>query len=130
MVLLKSSLVCLALNIYHEARDQSTSGQLSVAEVTLNRVESKHYPNNVCGVVYQKGKSACAFSWTCDGASDATHEKEAWEKSLSIAEIMLDKDSTITVVDGATHYHATSVTPYWADDLKKIKQIGDHIFYK
>ena len=122
--------MCLALNIYHEARDQSTAGQLAVAQVTINRVASKHYPNTVCDVVYQKGKSICAFSWTCDGVSDTPHEKKAWKKSQHLASMMLDGDNDIDVVNGATHYHTTSVNPYGADTLRKVKQVGDHIFYK
>ena len=130
MVLFKSALVCLALNIYHEARDQSTAGQLAVAQVTVNRVDSKHYPDTVCDVVYQKGKSICAFSWTCDGASDTPHEDKAWQKSMMLAGMMLDEDNTIDVVNGATHYHTKEVNPYWADSLRVVKQVGDHIFYK
>ena len=130
MVLLKSALVCLALNIYHEARDQSTAGQLAVAQVTVNRVDSKHYPDTVCDVEYQKGKIICAFSWTCDGASDTPHEEKAWDKSMMLAAMTLDDNNSIDVVNGATHYHTTKVNPYWADSLKIVKQVGDHIFYK
>ena len=129
-MIVKGALLCLALNIYHEARDQSTAGQLAVAQVTINRVDSKHYPNTVCDVVYQKGTSICAFSWTCDGASDTPYEKKAWEKSQYLASMMLDDNNSIDVVNGATHYHTTSVNPYWADSLRRIKKVGDHIFYK
>jgi hypothetical protein len=31
-------LICLAMNIYHEARNQSIAGQMAVALVTINRV--------------------------------------------------------------------------------------------
>ena len=51
--MIEAALVCLALNIYFEARNQPTSGQIAVAEVTLNRVASRNYPNTVCGVVHQ-----------------------------------------------------------------------------
>jgi hypothetical protein len=44
---------CLTKNIYHEARGEPVDGQYAVAEVTMNRVASKHYPNTVCDVVYQ-----------------------------------------------------------------------------
>ena len=44
---------CLALNIYHEARNQPFMGKLAVGFVTLNRVKSKEFPNTVCGVVKQ-----------------------------------------------------------------------------
>ena len=44
---------CLAVNIYHEARDQGTAGKLAVSAVVLNRVNDKRFPNTVCEVVLQ-----------------------------------------------------------------------------
>ena len=136
---MKTALICLALNIYHEARGQSIAGQLAVAEVTLNRVEHKSFPDTVCKVVMQgekdnygnMEKGRCQFSWYCDTYSDKPHETTAWLEALDLARIMLDKDRSISVVGKeATHYHATSVTPYWADDMERLKKVGDHIFYK
>ena len=37
-MLLETALVCLSLNIYHEAKNQSIVGQAAVAEVVMNRV--------------------------------------------------------------------------------------------
>ena len=42
---LHNEINCLAKNIYFEARDQLTKGQIAVALVTINRVRSKHFPN-------------------------------------------------------------------------------------
>ena len=47
------AVTCMAKNIFFEAAVESTAGKLAVAQVTLNRVESKHYPNTVCEVVYE-----------------------------------------------------------------------------
>ena len=44
---------CLALNIYHEARDQGTAGIFGVTAVVLNRVNDGRFPNTICEVVYQ-----------------------------------------------------------------------------
>ena len=44
---------CLALNMYHEARDQGTAGILAVSAVVLNRVRDKRFPNSICEVIYQ-----------------------------------------------------------------------------
>ena len=79
----RQSMVCLAKNIYFEARDQSTKGQIGVALVTINRVNSKHFPNTLCKVVHQGqinryGKMIlhkCHFSWYCDGKSDTPKDK-------------------------------------------------------
>ena len=35
----------------------------------------------------------------------------------------------IDVVKDATHYHAVYVSPYWTKMKKKVRVIGDHVFY-
>ena len=67
----REQLRCMALNIYHEARSDSTLGQEAVGMVTMNRVYSDKYPDTICDVVYQshlnsKGapiRNKCQFSW-------------------------------------------------------------------
>lgn len=34
------------------------------------------------------------------------------------------------ITEGATHYHATYVKPDWAAEMKFIKRIGRHLFYR
>lgn len=124
-----SAAMCLALNLYHEARDQGHDGMLMVGEVTLNRVADPRFPDTVCGVVYDEKQ----FSWTHDGIPDvpdtrAYHDQQAWAAALNMAEGLLD-DTVAPLGSGATHYHATSVSPYWADSLKVVGRVGEHIFY-
>ena len=129
---------CLALNIYHEARNQPLVGKLAVAEVTLNRVKDDRFPNNICGVVYQGYyysnnypiKNKCQFSWWCDGKSDRPRDKKAWEESMRLASyVKSGLFDNIEVVNGSTHYHAVYVSPYWTKMKKKVKDIADHVFY-
>tara|TARA_B100000902_G_scaffold236234_1_gene223820 strand:- start:3335 stop:3727 length:393 start_codon:yes stop_codon:yes gene_type:complete len=126
--MLDTALLCLALNLYHEARSEDTASQIAVAEVTLNRVDSNRYPNTVCGVVKQYKQ----FSWYWDERSDKPYEKDAFKKSLRIAERMLkERDYYSVVGTEATHYHASYIkTPYWAKKFKRLKKVGSHIFYK
>ena len=51
LIAVGTSIICLAQNIYFEARDQPTVGQLAVASVVLNRVHDDRWPNTVCEVV-------------------------------------------------------------------------------
>ena len=48
--------ICLAQNIYHEARGEMIEGQIAVSNVVINRVESKQFPNDICSVVYQRNQ--------------------------------------------------------------------------
>ena len=129
--MIETALMCLALNIYFEARSEPIEGQIAIAEVTLNRVASTNYPNDVCSVVLQDNKDGCQFSWWCDGKSDQPREHNSLRTSKALAELMLKEGHHITVIGNeATHYHSNDVHPYWANDLHKIRRIGKHIFYK
>tara|TARA_R100001460_G_scaffold67019_1_gene107322 strand:+ start:95 stop:538 length:444 start_codon:yes stop_codon:yes gene_type:complete len=129
--MIETALMCLALNIYFEARSEPIEGQIAIAEVTLNRVASANYPNDVCSVVLQENKDGCQFSWWCDGKSDQPREHNSLQTSKALAELMLNEGHHITVIGNeATHYHNNEVHPYWANDLHKIRRIGKHIFYK
>lgn len=118
------AIMCLALNIYFEARDQDIEGQLMVAEVTMNRVASPDFPDTVCDVVWQPG----AFSWTDDGKSDRPKDLEAFAQSVLLANEVLHDNSVLLGTD-ATYYHEKSVRPYWVDSVTRIGMVGDHVFY-
>ena len=125
--MIAESLFCLALNIYFEARSEDIKSQIAVAQVTMNRVESEKFPNTVCGVVKQYKQ----YSWYWDEKSDKPYEKEAWKKSLALAEVFLEhKGIKIDCVSDATHYHADYVRPFWRKHFDKRCKVGKHIFYK
>ncbi len=50
----KAELQYLTAIIYCEAGNQPQKGKIAVANVVLNRVKNKRYPNTVKGVIYQK----------------------------------------------------------------------------
>ena len=124
------SVGCLAQNLWFEARGSSVTDQIAVANVVLNRVEDRRYPNDVCAVVWQPYQ----FSWTHDGRSDQVRvrtprERRVWERIVDISVAALTghvEDPT----NGATHYHANYVRPAWASRLKRLVQIERHIYYR
>jgi len=117
-------MMCLAMNVYHEARDQSLAGQVAVAQVTMNRVASPDYPNTVCGVVNQHKQ----FSWYWDGLSDVPQHEEAWQRAQMVAKGVL-AGSGHSDLENVMHYHALYVKPYWTKEMQMVATIGDHIFY-
>ncbi len=136
---------CLALNMYHEARDQGTAGKLAVSAVVMNRVNDSRFPNTICEVVKQGPtrkswrdpsvsypiKNKCQFSWYCDGLSDDPKDKKAYQKALDFATLIMHNDiQFVDITDGATHYHADYVKPDWARTKTRTTEIGDHIFYR
>ena len=119
------AVMCLALNIYFEARDQNIDGQLMVAEVTMNRVADTSFPDTVCEVVWQPG----AFSWTDDGKSDRPKDLKAFAQAILLANDVLNGTAPLLGTD-ATFYHEKSVNPYWTTSVVEVGMVGDHVFYK
>ena len=137
--------MCMAKNIFFEAAIESTAGKLAVAQVTLNRVNSKYYPNTVCGVVYEGPhytasnglqlpiRDRCQFSWYCDGKGDEPRENtRLWNDTQELAKyVLLRQDELPDITDGALHYHADYITaPRWAGRKHKTAKIDTHIFYR
>ena len=137
-------LYCMALNIYHEARNDNLAGMSAVADVTFNRMLDTRYPGSVCDVVYDavtyKGKDGkeypkrnkCQFSWYCDGLPDEPRKGTGWDKSKLVASNYLRHGEFRGISEGATHYHATYVEPRWITDkgMHLIGRIGEHLFYR
>lgn len=122
---------CMTAAIYYEARSEPVDGQRAVAQVVMNRVRDRAFPNSVCGVVYQGSNrtTGCQFSFTCDGSLDRPRDGLAWERSRAVALNALNGDVDFAV-GAATHYHATSIFPWWAPSLRRIGVIGHHAFYR
>ncbi len=122
---------CLAEAVYYEARSESIMGQKAVAEVVLNRVKSKHFPNTVCDVVYEGSlrTTGCQFSFSCDGSMAILPYGKSWSRSQNIAtHMMMGMGETLT--RRATHYHTTGVNPIWAENLRLTRQYDTHVFYR
>ena len=120
------TILCLSAAIYYEARNQPVDGQLAVAEVIMNRVQSDRYPDDACEVINQNKQ----FSYTHDGKSDdflKEPEQEAVIRAILVAsEVLRGHGLGIT----STHYHTTDIIPpYWAQFYDYDGKLGDHMFY-
>lgn len=124
---------CLTLNVYHEARGEPDEGKYAVASVTLNRVESKHYPDTICDVVFQKrwdylrNRYVSAFSWTELKAPVSTNSR-AWQQAEQVARDIYHHPETRPLKQ-ALFYHARHIRPSWARKKARVAKIGRHIFY-
>jgi spore germination cell wall hydrolase CwlJ-like protein len=125
------ALDCLTTAIYYEARSESVTGQLAVAQVVLNRVKHPAYPDNVCDVVFEGAQrtTGCQFTFTCDGSMKILPRAAGWSRSRRIAIHALLGMSDVTI-GRATHYHTTAISPYWSKTLLRTANIGSHIFYR
>lgn len=132
-MILETAVLCMALNIYMEARSEMIPGQYAVANVTMNRAGTR---DRVCKVVTAKDQ----FSWTRtmlvkQGGKFALKpmyapkDEHAWELAQRIAAYTI-KHRPSDLTFGATHYHATYVDPKWRTSMEQTKRMGRHIFYK
>lgn len=126
MSVLCAPLVCLALNVYHEARGEPFQGQVAVAQVTLRRAQYDY--RKIRRVVFQRSQ----FSWT-DVRPPVT-DRAAWAEAVKAAKVaVLWMHGAKNVPDysrGATHYHTNRVCPGWSASMTRVAEIGDHEFYK
>ncbi len=122
---------CLAAAIYFEARGEPLAGQIGVAEVVLNRVDSRSYPDSICGVTTQGVGSGrgCQFSYACDGRPDVMTSAGPRQRAEKLARLLIDGHPR-SVTSGATHFHSTAVRPDWSRKFARTAAIGNHLFYR
>jgi spore germination cell wall hydrolase CwlJ-like protein len=105
----------------------------AVAEVVMSRVKDSRWPDTVCGVIQQKRRGICQFSWYCDGMSDEPWlhiplERTAWQLAKIVANVVLEHGPS-NLTRGALWYHSNKVRPRWSYIYIPVRVIEDHIFY-
>ncbi len=127
--------MCMACNIYHESQGEPNLGKLGVGLVTINRTESEKFPDTICEVVWEKHrhyktkKITPQFSWTLDGKSDLVFHEDSWNRSMQIANRLVNGAGYADITSGALWYHADYVDPPWSKQLYLTIRIGPHLYY-
>ena len=114
--------------IIMEAGGEYHTGSLeAIYEVIMTRAKKRNMtPAEVC---LQRKQFSC-WNDKADGlkALEDTITKAKKHPRWNIAQNILGKKTNYT--NGADHYHADYVNPYWAKSMEKTVVIGRHIFYK
>jgi spore germination cell wall hydrolase CwlJ-like protein len=111
-----NDLICLAKNLYFEARGENEAGQFAVGFVTMNRVRNKRWPDSVCKVVYQPGQ----FSWVKDTHSNEPRDTKLYHKMIYIASIVMQSKE----IEHYGHFFNTTHSK-----TKSTVVVGAHRFY-
>ena len=120
--MIAEAMVCLALNIYFEARGESDLGKRAVAYATINRTENN---SDVCKIIFEPGQ----FSWL--KAKKPIKDKKAFEAAKKLAkEVLADTDRVNDPTKGATYFHNEEVKPIWSKRFTRTLKVGKHIFYR
>lgn len=110
----------MANAVYGEARGEPYEGQVAVAAVIINRLESATFPNTVSGVIFEP----LAFTAVADGQIWLTPNETA-------KKAVLDAINGMDPTGEATYYfNPDTATSSWIWGRPQIKKIGKHIFCK
>lgn len=114
----EKDLQILANAVYGEARGEPYEGQVAVAAVILNRLESPEFPDTISGIIFQP----LAFTAVADG--------QIWlEPNERAKEAVLDALNGWDPSENALYYfNPATATSKWIWSRSQIKQIGEHIF--
>lgn len=102
-----------------EAKGEPAKGQIAVANVVLNRVQSGEYPDSIKEVVFQKKQ----FS----SVRDKSIYKEPTEEAIESAKKALEGERVVDE-DVMFFYNPKIATSRWLDTRKKAVDIGSHRF--
>lgn len=122
----RKEMICLATNIYQEAKFEHYLGKMAVATITYNRVKSGRWGKDFCSVVYAKEQ----FSWTIfKRMREEIPKGPRWDSSLFVAK-EFSRGIRVAHLDKSLFYHGDYIPkPKWAREMKTEAKIGHHIFY-
>ncbi|MBS4194519.1 spore cortex-lytic enzyme [Lederbergia citri] len=114
----QNDITLMANAVHGEARGEPYEGQVAVAAVILNRVNSAEFPKTVAGVIFEP----LAFTAVADGQIWLTPNETA-------KRAVLDAINGWDPTEGALYYfNPNTATSAWIWSRPQIKQIGEHIF--
>lgn len=116
----------LVKTIIAEAAGEGPEGMAAVASVIKNRAQVR---GKSPAEVVREPDQFTGYSKPGPDALKAMEDPEIRAQAESILDQVLG-GSLPDPTGGADHYHATSVSPYWADKMPKTADIGNHRFYK
>ena len=132
---LSTAALCLALNVYYEARGEPLTGQHAVAQVTMNRAGRD--PDRICAEVFKPSQ----FSWANGIRVRYSSAKlvlpkrylpkegsKEWTQAKNIANWTV-AGFVPDFTKGATYFHTVDVRPSWRRGARLTYAIGRHKFY-
>ncbi|MFS0781359.1 spore cortex-lytic enzyme [Bacillus sp. 1P06AnD] len=110
----------LASAVYGESRGEPYEGQVAVAAVILNRMESPSFPNTISQIIFEP----LAFTAVADG-------QIYMEPNETAKKAVIDAINGMDPSGNATYYfNPETATSKWIWSRPQIKKIGKHIFCK
>jgi N-acetylmuramoyl-L-alanine amidase len=108
----RDQILCLALAMYHEARGETESEHLAVAQVIYNR--AVHSDSTVCATVWADRGSQ--FQWVRSSATIVPREPTVW-KAVQNSAVRFAHHRPADNTHGATNFYNPALcSPNWANE--------------
>jgi spore germination cell wall hydrolase CwlJ-like protein len=118
-----AAIQCLAGAIFYEAKGEPLSGQLAVADVIINRSKSGRFPEDVCGVVTQRGQ----FGFVRGGRIPSIDENSShYRTAVAVAKVAMAQ-AWEGEAERALYFNRGRAP---AAGLRKVAAIGNHVFWR
>lgn len=101
-----------------EAEGEGVWGQALVIQTILNRVDSPDFPNSVYDVIYQENQFTSISNGRYDKVEPNKDSQQAYE--------LLDDMQNL----GQTYFERPSSSKWHSQNLEKVTEYRNHIFYK
>lgn len=112
-----------------EATGEDVKGKMLVANVILNRVNNKSFPNSVKGVVFQKSGNTYQFSPTKDGRYWSVNISKDTKKAVE--RVLQGEDDSKGALYFSARSRADKNSMRWFDShLDFLFQYGGHEFFR
>lgn len=109
----------LARLVYAEANGESYRGKVAVANVVLNRVESKQFPDTITGVIYQAGQFSPVTNGSINNKADS-------DSLRAVHDAISNRSDT----EALFFYNPKTANSRWLDGKSTVNVIGNHTFKK
>ena len=116
---------CVAQAIKNEAGGEDYAGQVAIAWVIRNRLESGKFPKSPCKIVYERHGLDCQFTFICFPFKPVDQDKNRSD-FYSIAMMVLYSTYMADPTNGALYFNNK---PFKNKHFKFLKKIGNHWFY-
>lgn len=118
---MSTTLLCLSLLVFHEARGESLKGKQAVLEVVDNRTRNSNFPDNPCSVIKQPNQ----FSWYKNSIKPPKSDNQDWKESQEVAKNFYTNRTNHT--NGALYFNHKRLGVRFGKSLKC--KIGNHVFF-
>lgn len=124
---IQRQVICLALNLYHEARGTSNASVMAVGFSTKNRIDKTN--EDYCTVIWEKGQ----YVWTKRPIHGQMPKDTAtWSKIMDMAKSIVTIDSLQDTTSGADSFYSSNLphAPRWAKNSPVRVRVGKLVFVK